>query len=148
MMYLDDCIISYECMVDSLMQLIEGVCCKFRTLQLAKCVRFMYDIRSLSTDTVTVTKSCSTGPGLFICGTVRCYNVDVHSVYLIWSLIHTGCNVSFNELNPSEVPSDSLFIKQYDSVSQSGESVKSVVIRASVATPAIRSWEMEQTEIT
>ena len=42
----------------------------------------------------------------------------------------SDCNASIIEFNPSEVPSDSLFFKQCDSVSESGESVKSVVIRA------------------
>ena len=41
----------------------------------------------------------------------------------------SGYNVSINGFYPSEVSSDSLFIKQCDSVSYSGESVKSVVIR-------------------
>ena len=42
----------------------------------------------------------------------------------------SDCNASIIEFNPSEVPSDSLFFKQCDSVSENGESVKSVVIRA------------------
>ena len=64
--------------------------------------------------------SFGTGPGLLICGTDGFYNVDVHSVYLIWSLnafwlqSPPACIIDFN---PGEVPSDSLFLKQCDSVS-------------------------------
>ena len=39
----------------------------------------------------------------------------------------SGCNII--DFNPSEVPSDSLFLKQFDSVSSSGESIQSVLIR-------------------
>ena len=39
-------------------------------------------------------------------------------------------NASIIDFDPSEVPSDSLFFKQCDSVSESGESEKSVVICA------------------
>ena len=42
----------------------------------------------------------------------------------------SGCNASIIDfLLISEVPSDSLFLKQFDSVSGSGESVQSVLIR-------------------
>ena len=59
----------------------------------------------------------STGPGLFICGTDDFYNVDAHLVYLSDHCMLSGCNVSINQFNPIEVPSDSLLLKQCDSVS-------------------------------
>ena len=90
----------------------------------------MYDLRSLSTNTATGDKYRPLGLFILYAGPMVFIMLMCILFILSGHRMLSGCNATLIEFNPSEVPSDSLFFKQCDSVSESGESVKSVVIRA------------------